>query len=726
MKKNQFLLASHIFSFYLLKLHQKAIKNPKGTLALFIALFFTSLFGINQLKVLLSIDDLIDTDFKTYPALKEVNQYFKDKNNIILSLESDKPLTAVLACQVQAWLLKISETESQIQKISSTFGPSVALMTGNRLNFKPFLDVPCAPPANNHIDLISPGLAKLQKSPWKHILTTETNSSLTVNFTIKDAENPRFGSIDVLELDRLKRSFKEAFPNPEFRIFWGGVTTYQTYLKEAMDVTQALNGLMFVISLLFFRFFFGSWKIGFLFNSTVLTSLLITYGVMGFAKIPIDVLTNATGLILFASCLEDLIFVAYGMAVDKLTFLKSIRRFIVPAFFTSLTTAVGFASLLTSDLGIIRRIGLVVAFSGMLEWLLIFIFVPTLIKWKKLKINTASLSLFRPNWNWLESFNKKANRLTSCALIGGVLVTLFGVAKLEVKDTPEDFFSQTHVVNTTTAHFLKTRGWVNDVSLLFSDGVSLAQKDQIIEAVKRLPLVKWVEYRKSTVDYISSATPAIKNSVEQMWENSHFSERLVSKQGPERALLYINSMDNKNVSSFRKSLYEICGTYCEFSSSLISYNEFGERVLGTFFESLFTSLVLVGLLLIAIKGALNWKTIGFLLLTSFWGPLALIAFFIIFNIPVFFVSSICAAVLVGLAGDNSIQFIFASRKSNINKSVAGLAYASFLVTFGMALLFSVFLLSPVAPLQKLGMFMILGVILIYIGDVWLLRGLIKK
>jgi predicted RND superfamily exporter protein len=724
--KNQLRLLNHRFFVTMLKVQQKAIRSPKLILLGLGMLFLVSLLGLTQLKILLSIDDLIDSDFKTYPGLQKVNSNFKDKNNILLSLESPKPFAPEFLCQVQSWLLHISAKESRLERITSAFGPSKASLDQSRLSFKRLIDVPCSTSAPINQNQVAESIEGIKKSPWGSILATETGYGITINFNIKDTENKKFGTIDVFVLDRLKKSFKENVPTNDITVFWGGVTTYQTYLKDAMDITQALNALMFVIGVLFFRFFFSSWKLGFIFNTTVITSTIIVYGLMGYMGIPIDVLTNATGLILFASCLEDLIFVAYGMAAFKWSFKKSVRRFFLPAFFTSLTTSIGFASLVTSDLGIIRRIGIVVAVGGLLEWVIIFIGLPAIMKLVNPKIDPHLMKIYRPKFRLFEKLTIKPKFLVSCGLIAFVVVSMIGIPRLQVKDTPEDFFKKSHEVNTTTAHFLKTRGWISDVSLLFSQSTTLEQRDQIVSRVNTLPIVKKIEYRRSTLDYLSKEVPEIRSTIETMWEDSQFSERLVSKSGQERAIIYINTMDNQSVSHFRKTLEDICGSLCEFSSSLISYNEFGEKVLGTFFESLFVSLLLVGLVIYFISGNLGPKTIFYLLVSSFWGPLALVATFILLDIPVFFVSSICAAVLVGLAGDNAIQFIFSARKSNINSSVSSLGYASLLTTLGMMSLFSIFLLSPVAPLGKLGLFMLFGILLGYLGDVWLLRGLLKK
>jgi len=104
--------------------------------------------------------------------------------------------------------------------------------------------------------------------------------------------------------------------------------------------------------------------------------------------------------------------------------------------------------------------------------------------------------------------------------------------------------------------------------------------------------------------------------------------------------------------------------------------------------------------------------------------MALLCVFYIFDVQVFYITSMIAAILVGMAGDNAIQFLFFSQGSkNLNSGVTNMAPASLLIAVGMVLACSVFFFGYFAPMQTLGLMMIVGIILSFIGDVWILRGL---
>ncbi|MCB0368916.1 MAG: hypothetical protein KDD45_05550, partial [Bdellovibrionales bacterium] len=282
----------------LLLTHRNSRKKNRLTLIFFTSLILICLYGTNKLQFLLSIDDLIDPDFQTYSSLKKVNDEFNDKNTVLLSIESKVVFKKEFLCGLQSWILNTAQERTDLIRIQSTFGIRQASVEKQKFQFRSFLDLNCLSQTPEN-DKILESFEKVKKSPWVDILTTQDNFTITVNFIVHDPKNQKYGSIDIHVVDQLKDSFQNFFKDKQIllkglSLYWGGVTTYQSYLRKAFDQTQFLNGLMFVFSLLIFRLFLGSWKAGILFNLTILISLIISYGIMGFFKVPVDVLTNST------------------------------------------------------------------------------------------------------------------------------------------------------------------------------------------------------------------------------------------------------------------------------------------------------------------------------------------------------------------------------------------------------------------------------------------------
>lgn len=713
----------------LLSLHRRAWRHSKATLILTLLVFIGASFGLNRLQFLLSIDDLIDPDFQTYTGLKNLNAEFKDKNTVLLSVESKTPFTKTFLCDFQGWILKTAQNNSELIHIQSTFGIRQAHVTGNQFTMKSFLDLDCLS-KDPETQKISDAFEKIQASPWQGILSSRASYAVSVNFIIFDPEDKKFGTVDVNVVPSLQKSFendvfKNSTENDNLNIYWGGITTYQSYLRKAFEQTQFLNMMMFLVSMLIFKILLGTWKGGFVFNVTIFISMGITFGLMGFLDIPVDVLTNSTGLMMLVGCLEDFTFVVFGMLRFKWSMRSSLRKFMLPSFFTSLTTAIGFASLVTSDLSTIRRFGLISAFAAMLEWSLVFLVLPAALKhWPWL----ADIRFTPPRFSLKFTQKNIIPRWLAILLCIPIVIPFIFIDKLTIKDAPDSFFFKNHIVIQTMEHFKKTRGWVTEVSVVFNTNNSETENRQILQQARKNPFVSIVEDSYTTNDYImGNLDPIDQRTIQSLIDESLTARRLKSPRDTHRAQLFLNTMEMDDIKLLIDQFKDICqNEKCTLVGSLISYNEFSIKILNTLFSSLGLSVILVVLLLLSIKHNTTWSEMFALVASSLWGPLTLLTLFIVLRIPLTFVSCICASLLEGLAGDNAIQFIFSSRKGGLSQSVDALSEGSLIMTIGMTVLISTFMFSTIASIATLGIYILLGVILTFFGDVWILKGLLRK
>ena len=115
-----------------------------------------------------------------------------------------------------------------------------------------------------------------------------------------------------------------------------------------------------------------------------------------------------------------------------------------------------------------------------------------------------------------------------------------------------------------------------------------------------------------------------------------------------------------------------------------------------------------------------------MIISSFWGPAVLLCMIYLLDISINFVTCIIASTLVGLTGDNAIQFLFASNSDNLSDGILERGASSFYCSITMALCSLVFLGSYFDAPKTLGLMLAAGFILSYLGDVWLLKGLTKK
>lgn len=717
--------------FYLLQVFRFAQRRPQLAIGLAVILFVLGLFGASKLQYLTNIDDLGSSDFKSYETNQKLNRSFTDKNLLVFVLSPPKNQIPNKTdfCLIQTWIQRGAVGFADITQINSTLGLRSATWTDLKVQFKPWLDLNCD---NNQPeqDLIEKAYKKIHESPWSAIMTSKLSSDITLLFQIKDnATDKRFGAFDAKVVDEIEVSLRQNFLNsrPDWTLHRTGNASFLRYLKIAYDQTQLINLLLVVTTLVFFFLFFGSWRAGFLFILTLIFALIPIYFGMAMTSTPIDLLTNAIPLLATVSCLEDYVFVLFLQRSTK-NWRTTFRRLLLPSFLTSLTTAIGFGSLFVSNIEMIARFGLWSAALGMLEWTQLFIVLPALFKvfpsLGQFEIRDTKFLLAAKK---LSSYQPKNKKLTLLTLIV-IPLSLFFANKVTIADFPEATFSKSHPVYETSAWLKVNRGWQGQVSLVFNTKSDAEQKN-ILQKIKQDPLVVDIEDKFTTLQYLTQNLDGFRAELtESIWKNSPFSNRLIAENQTERALIYTKSTEINEIEAFRQSIItRICANQeCELGGSLVVYSEFGLQIFKTLFDSLGLSLILVAIILVlCCYHCKNLKQSLFIVATSVWGPLALLLYFSLTQTPLFYATSICISIFVGLSGDNAIQFLY-QKKGSLKQSVQEVGPASLVISFGMIMITFLFFLSDFAALQKLGIIMISGILLMLIGDVYLLKGLLNE
>jgi predicted RND superfamily exporter protein len=109
-------------------------------------------------------------------------------------------------------------------------------------------------------------------------------------------------------------------------------------------------------------------------------------------------------------------------------------------------------------------------------------------------------------------------------------------------------------------------------------------------------------------------------------------------------------------------------------------------------------------------------------LASAWGPAVTLLAMWALRLPVNLLSVAFASVLVGLTGDNAVQFACAG--AGARQGIERRGGASVLVALVMALGALVFLGSTFVPPRRLGLLLAGGLLAALVGDVWIFGALL--
>ncbi len=138
------------------------------------------------------------------------------------------------------------------------------------------------------------------------------------------------------------------------------------------------------------------------------------------------------------------------------------EQLFVPMFYTSLTSAVGFASLVLAPIPPVQTFGMFVAFGILLAWLLTIIFVPAYIMMMKEEslvgfgmdknnendkdISAHGHGFISRNLQHLGGLTCSHAKLIVSFTVVALVISAYGISKIEVNDNPVKWFNEKHSI----------------------------------------------------------------------------------------------------------------------------------------------------------------------------------------------------------------------------------------------------------------------------------------
>lgn len=707
--------------YVLLLIHRHSVRHPVLWAGSIVVVLMIIYFNIGNLKVELSADDM---DAKGLPSA-ETYQYlkdnFKEKPSVtILARSKSNEWTERQLCDLRTYInFNLANTLS-VESLSSSFSIREAKFEDKILYYPRYIQLDCQ---NSTEKIIS--LERLKSSAWGKIFVGRSND-IVINISFEESKNFKYGSFDPKSLDEIKKQLADKFgQHTDFSYI--GNAEYISEVLYGMDTTQWINFAFCLMILVLCRLSFGTWLSGIIYC----TNLILGYSLLMSFKAMVgstsDALSDSLFMILGVATLEDFIFVSTLMLKNK--FRTAHRRLILPSAMTSLTTMIGFASLMVSDLASIEKLGLWAAIGAGMEWIILFCFTP------------AIYSLFKFKGSWVNPEKamgiKWANKIQinnlsfkkSKYLLSVYILAIVGAFFINTNEHFYSIFSPDKHIRKTINYISETRGWQSSTSVVFDSGVD---DNQVREAIKKISEYKFVKHIESgllALDELNTTIPEnVKPLVKIEWENDPSYERYEDKKGRRRILVYIDSLDVSGVNSSITGLRQFCTEHrCQVASGLVKHLDLLSLVPKTLYESFFLSIWHVGLIIAWICLAVNaQKQIIPVILSSFWGPALMFFVVIALQMPLNFLISIFASILVGLAGDNAINFLLVNRNKGISSGLDELAGGATICLAIMSLSSLLFLFSYFHPPKEFGLLMFFGLIATLIGDVWLLRSFENK
>jgi predicted RND superfamily exporter protein len=731
------------FRNFLNQLSVFSFKHHKFSIFLSLTLLLGLLSLMKPLNVYITIDKLINSNFETSQDYFRLKDEFKLGITSLIVFEKDQSsFNQADLCSIRKWAVT---APLKIKNINNSFSPLFLRRTEyihstdsfDQLFFKNIIELNCDKTA----EIESP-LKRIDQTPWKNLLVRSDQKDFMHEFNLIDTGEKDF---EVRVVPEITQQLMDSFASLKlpFKSHWMGDATYQYYMARGLAINNALNIVIAIIIMISFRCFFGTWLSGFIFLATLVYSSLVLFSLMSLTGTPIDILNNCLVLLLTVSSLGDFAFLSHHLTYNATPgehWIKSFRSIILPSFFTSLTTFLGFVSLCTSDINVIKRLGFWAGLSGAIEWLVVMILLPPFLK------------VFLKNKSWVNK--EKTINFLPIKYLGQITLpkkwSMFGVSlilllpftfhHILISDIPSNLFKKDNPFRQGIQYLAETRGFKGDISLVFNDKNNIDFNNKIIKSLSTYSNIQRIENPYDIKSFFIEGLADGRHDdqkklvLDSLKETNQY-QRFFSNQRA-RAIIYLKEIEMKDINQMRILVKRnLCpNNECSLSGALVAYADFSQQVPNTLLDSFVLSLGLVFIVILILAYYTgNISRFIPLFTTSFWGVAITLILMAAIQVRVNFVTCVVVSILVGMTGDNTIQYILSAmddesenKNQNLKLGIELRSGGSLITTFIMMTCSLIFLFYYFEPPRVFGLLLFFGFFASLAGDLWLLKGLLPK
>lgn len=525
--------------------------------------------------------------------------------------------------------------------------------------------------------------------------------------------------------------------------------------------------LLVIIFLLFYTF---RNVYGLIFPFVVIgLSILVAYGSAGYLGVNYNNIISAIPIILIAVSIADtihLLLTFYQFKSEgqntKSAILAAANKNLLPTFLTSLSTAIGFFSLVTSQLLPIAGLGLLGGIGAMAAWAQTYLiivplcrYIPdsSLVKTKSVGLNAVMVERYT---QWLKN---NCHKILIVALLLSVGAAYVGTRN-EINSDPLIYLSKDVPFRQATEFLDHNLGGASGVEVVINSGVEDGIKEPTF--IKKVEdLQNWMESRKvytriiSYVDIVKGLNRALEGGKQEEYRLPDSKDKIAQ----ELFLYGMSVPQGKDINdqiTVDNSTVRLSGLWTLHSSKIILqeinlinqkikemgldgkvtgkmpvYHNMNGFVVQTFFYSILSAIALIGLMMIILFRSIRVGLMSMIpnIIPLFFGA----AVMAILQKPLDIGTVIIGAICLGIAIDDTIHFLvsytyhmkhgmqkYEAIKQTLLRTGVALVETTVILIFG----FSSFLLADFVPNLNLGIGTIVILFVALIMDLVLLPAIL--
>ncbi len=536
------------------------------------------------------------------------------------------------------------------------------------------------------------------------------------------------------ELKRLITFLKE-FKKPkntDYHLF--GHSYFQHVVREESIKGQLTAIPLFtLITFLFFKIYFSSYKVSLISLYIIFLSYLITLIFIIYWEGTLSPFGGLALLISFMMSLSDLIHYFYFLQKNGK------HQVLRPCFFTSITTTIGLFSLCLSDIKPVFNFGLYGGFAVMVSFFATFYILPILNKTFNIALPLQGNKL--PKKNRLSHFGEKIfeavtnyKRIFVTTFFLIIALSFFFIQKVTFKENFLKQLKEGHAFSKSASFFKNNFNFAGQVDLILVQKREFFLKAEIDEwevslkeKLLRYPLISKVQGLTTLKEDLKKRSQLTLDHLKILDQLSLLERFLPSSSDESRIILNIKSQDSDDLyklfrfieSSLKNPYFEIkIDGYSKVRYTIMKF------LFSTFYGSFFLSFIGIFLAFLVLFKSFKLALMGMipnilpvLIVSGLQGAL---------NIGINFYLVILNCLILGISVDDTIHFLyhFTQEKKDLKKVLSSITPPLFLTTFVLCLLFPLLSLSAFVSFGQVALFLCVAFIVALLSDLIFLPSII--
>ncbi|MBU0993138.1 MAG: MMPL family transporter [Proteobacteria bacterium] len=572
------------------------------------------------------------------------------------------------------------------------------------------------------------------------------------------------------EIEGKLTNFLEPFSKPGRKLVLNGIPIVRARAIKTLAIDQSvLLGIGFILIFAILYYFFRHALQVFLCIFSILPAYIIVIAIMGICHKPISVLTSFMPLIIVVIGISDTIHILVHYRKIRATGLEnhdaiaqSFSRLSTACFFTSLTTAVGYFSLISTKISIVVDFAVFTGTGVLLSYVAAIVYLPIFLSYyKKSQFNDKG-----QNTLWMNSFLNHADHQTRLRpkmilFISSIILmgSLYYATRIDVNAFMIDDMKKSHPL-------MKDYKWVENHNFgifqlnLFLEGHSdkplhsidnLQWQETFINFVNDDALVLRIIsmnhlFKQIRNEFINiNDTPDKLPSTDQeasdflfIADSNFFKDVYIEEENVGQIIVFVKDTGSKHmvpfikkIDAFLKASPPPVGSVISTGTTRMAQTTF-ENIISGFGSSLILAIVIIFFM---ITGLFRSFTYGFIALVINIAPLMFLLGFVAFmNYDIKPSTVLIFSIAFGIAVDDTIHYLGIFRQNqkdgvprnvNISKTLKTSGKAMVMTTVIIGCGFSVLMVSSFEILFLLGLLSGLALLSAVVADIYALPSILS-